>query len=122
MRGCGSMADMIFVFEVHIRAGHTAEQYADAWIRASEIIQRAPGARGTRLHRKIGDPNVLLAIASWESKASRDAMESSPAENVRAIIEEQAKFVDVRVIGEFEDPDWVVEAQAAHHAPDGATG
>lgn len=113
---------MIFVFEVHIRPGHTAEQYADAWVRASEIIQRAPGARGTRLHRKIGDPTTLLAIASWESKALRDAMEASPADNVKAIIEEQARFVDVRVIGEFEDPDWVVEGHPGDHRPDGVKG
>ena len=113
---------MIFVFEVRIKKGYTAEQYADSWVRASEIIQQAPGARGTRLHRKIGDPEVLLAIASWESKALRDAMEASPAEDVRAIIEEQAKFVDVRVIGEFEDPDWVVDARSDSHAPDGPTG
>ena len=35
---------MIYVFEVHIKPGHTAEQYADAWVRASKIIQQAPGA------------------------------------------------------------------------------
>ena len=56
---------MIFLFEVHLNPGYTAGQYADAWVQASEIIQRAPGAQGTRLHRKIGDPNVLLAIARW---------------------------------------------------------
>lgn len=100
---------MIFVFEVHVRPGHRAESYAEAWVRASRLIQRAPGARGTRLHRKIGEPGVLLAIASWESKAARDAMEAHPAAEVRRIIAEQAEFVDVRVIGEFEDPDWIVE-------------
>ncbi len=100
---------MIFVFEVHVRPGHTAEAYADAWVRASEIIQRAPGARGTRLHRKIGDDHKLLAIASWDSKAQRDAMEANPAAEVQRIIAEQAEFVDVRVIGEFEDPDWIVD-------------
>ena len=99
---------MIFVFEVHIHDGYTAEQYADGWLRASRIIQESEGARGTRLHRRIGDPRVLLAIASWESKALRDAMESNPAERVRRIIEEQARFVDVRVVGEFEDPEWSV--------------
>ena len=99
---------MIFVFEVHVRPGHTAEAYAEAWVRASEIIQRAPGARGTRLHRKIGDDHKLLAIASWDSKAQRDAMESNPSAEVKRIIAGQAEFVDVRVIGEFEDPDWVV--------------
>ena len=99
---------MIFVFEVHVKPGHTAEAYAEAWVRASEIIQRTPGARGTRLHRKIGDDATLLAIASWDSKAARDAMEASPSDEVRRIIAEQAEFVDIRVIGEFEDPDWVV--------------
>jgi len=100
---------MHFIFEVHINPGYTAEQYADAWIRASRIMQRAPGAGGTRLHRKLDDPNVLLAIATWDSKAQRDAMESNQSEHVRAIIAEQAQFVEVRVLGEFSDAQWVVE-------------
>jgi heme-degrading monooxygenase HmoA len=100
---------VIFVFEVHVQPGHTAEAYADAWVRASKLIQQAPGARGTRLHRRIGDDSTLLAIASWDSKAARDAMEATPSAEVEAIIREQAEFVDVRVIGEFEEPDWVVE-------------
>jgi heme-degrading monooxygenase HmoA len=99
---------MHFIFEVHIRPGYSPEQYADAWLRASRLIQSAPGAQGTRLHRKINDPNVLLAIATWESKTIRDAMEAQHNEKVRAIIEEQAEFVEVRVIGEFEAPEWVV--------------
>ena len=40
---------MIFVFEVHVHPGYTAEAYAEAWVRASEIIQQAAGARGTRV-------------------------------------------------------------------------
>lgn len=100
---------MIFVFEVHVHAGHTAEAYAAAWLRASEIIQQAPGARGTRLHRAIGEPGRLLAIARWESKAARDAMEASPSDRVREIIARQAEFVDIQVVGEFEDAAWVVE-------------
>lgn len=99
---------MHFIFEVQVKPGYRAEQYAEAWIRASEIIQRAAGARGTRLHRKIGDANVLLAIATWESKAQRDAMEGALDARARRIIAEQSEFVDVRVIGEFEDPEWTV--------------
>ena len=76
---------MKFIFEVRIHEGHTAEEYADAWVRASEIIQQAPGARGTELHRKIGDPDTLIAI-------------------IRSV----APFVDIRPLGEFEDPEWVV--------------
>ncbi|MDX1516683.1 MAG: antibiotic biosynthesis monooxygenase [Woeseiaceae bacterium] len=100
---------MIYVFEVSVADGYPPESYADAWVRASRLIQTAPGARGTRLHRKIGDDRKLLAIASWESKAHRDAMESAPSERVRQIIASQAEFVSIDVIGEFEDPEWVVE-------------
>ncbi|MBU3068690.1 antibiotic biosynthesis monooxygenase [Aestuariicella sp. G3-2] len=99
---------MKFLFEVHIKPGHTAEEYADAWLRASEIIQRAPGARGTELHRKLDDPNVLIAIASWESKEQRDAMESRHNEQVAEIIRSAAPFCEIRPIGEFDDPQWVV--------------
>lgn len=98
---------MKFLFEVRIRPGFTAEQYADAWVRASEIIQRAPGARGTRLHRKIGDANTLVAIAEWDSKAARDAASGMYPE-ADAIIREAAKFCDITILGEFEDPEWVV--------------
>jgi hypothetical protein len=100
------------VFEVHVRPGYTAEQYADAWVRTSDLIQQAPGARGTRLHRKIGDPRVLLAIATWATKVDRDAMEARADERVSEIIAEQAEFVEVRIIGEFEDAEWVVEPSA----------
>lgn len=99
---------MKYLFEVHIRPGHTAEAYADAWVRASEIIQRAPGARGTRLHRKIDDPNVLLAIASWDTKAQRDAMEGQHHPAVAEIIRSAAAGVEIRLIGEFEEPAWEV--------------
>jgi heme-degrading monooxygenase HmoA len=99
---------MLYIFEVHIGPGYTPEQYADAWVRASTLIQRAPGALGTRLHRKIGEPDVLLAIASWESKAARDAMEARPSEQVAAIIAQQTPFVEIRLIGEFDAPEWEV--------------
>jgi hypothetical protein len=99
---------VIFVFEVHVRAGHTAEAYAAAWVEASRIIQQAAGARGTRLHRALGRDGVLLAIASWASKAERDAAESARDPRVQAIIDAQARHVDIRVVGEFDDPEWVV--------------
>jgi heme-degrading monooxygenase HmoA len=98
---------MKFLFEVHIKPGHRAEQYAESWVRASEIIQRQPGARGTRLHRKIGDPNVLIAIAEWDSKAERDATQGRLPE-ADAIIRAAARYCDVRVIGEFDEAEWVV--------------
>ncbi len=102
---------MLFIFEVRMKPGHPAERYAEAWVRASEIIQRAPGARGTRLHRKIDQPGTLLAIASWDSKADRDAMEARQNPMVQEIIRGAAPFVDIHVIGEFEEPEWVVHSK-----------
>jgi len=101
-----------YIFEVHIKEGFTAEDYADAWVRASEIIQRAPGALGTELHRKIDDPKILIAIAHWESKTARDAMESEHNEEVAEIIRSAAPYCEIRPLGEFEDPEWVVEPRA----------
>ena len=103
---------MFYMFAVHITdPDYSAEQYADACIRTSEYIQRAPGARGTRLHRKIGDPNTLLAIASWDSKAARDAMEANPPEEIAAIIATQSPHVRIEFLGEFESPEWEVLPQ-----------
>ena len=99
---------MHFIFEIHMKPGYAPERYAQAWVRASEIIQQSPGARGTRLHRKIGSPDVLLAIATWESKTVRDEMEGKPDQRVLDIIAEQAEFVDIKVIGEYQAPEWEV--------------
>ena len=99
---------MKYIFEVRIQKGHSAEEYADAWVRASEIIQQAPGARGTELHRKMDDPNVLIAIAHWDSKAERDAMEAQHNPDVARIIRNAAQFCKVTPLGEFDDPEWVV--------------
>lgn len=99
---------MKFIFEVRMRPGYTVEEYADAWICASRIIQQTPGARGTCLHRKIGAPDVLLAIATWESKAHRDAKDDRRNETVRAILEKHVAHCDVEIIGEFDEPEWTV--------------
>lgn len=99
---------MKFIFEVRVKDGHTAEEYADAWVRASELIQQAPGARGTALHRKIGAPDTLIAIACWDSKAARDAMEAKHDSSVAEIIRSVAPFVEITPLGEFEEPEWVV--------------
>ena len=76
---------MHYIFEVTVKDGYSVEAYAEGWIAASHFIQKAPGARGTRLHRKIDDPTTVLAIATWDSKASRDAMEINPPEEIEAI-------------------------------------
>ncbi|MDX1755406.1 MAG: antibiotic biosynthesis monooxygenase family protein [Marinobacter sp.] len=99
---------MKYIFEVRVKEGYSAEDYAEAWVRASELIQQAPGARGTELHRKIGDPNTLIAIAHWDSKDDRDAMEAQHDPEIAEIIRSAAPFVEIRRVGEFEEPEWVV--------------
>ncbi|WP_404396495.1 antibiotic biosynthesis monooxygenase family protein [Idiomarina loihiensis] len=99
---------MKYIFQVRIKEGHTAEEYAEAWVKASKIIQQAPGARGTELHRKVGDDKTLIAIASWHSKEKRDAMEGQHNSEVANIIRSAAPFCEITPLGEFEDPEWVV--------------
>ena len=99
---------MHYLFEVTAKPGYSIEQYAEAWVRASELIQEAPGAQGTRLHRKIGEEHTALAIATWESKAARDGSSASLPSAVQEIIESQARFVEIRFIGEFAAPEWEV--------------
>jgi heme-degrading monooxygenase HmoA len=99
---------MHFIFEVHLKDGYRAEDYAATWVRASKLIQQSPGARGTRLHRKIEDPSVLLAIATWDSKEARDKMEAEHAQEIADILDSLSDFVDIRLVGEFEAPEWVV--------------
>ena len=100
---------MIYIFEVRVKPGYTAEQYARAWVEASRIIQRSPGALGTRLHRSLEDDSRLIAIASWDSKDARDASANLVDDEVLEIIRSQSPFVDIRVIGEFDDPEWAVD-------------
>ncbi len=99
---------MKFVFEVRMKKGYTVEEYAAAWVEASRIIQQAPGALGTYLHRKIGEPDTLLAIAHWQSKALRDAKDDRRSETVRKILEKHARTCEISVIGEYEEPEWQV--------------
>lgn len=99
---------MKFIFEVRLKPGFSAEEYAANWVKASKVIQQTPGALGTRLHRTIGKADTLLAIASWESKTARDAKDDRRDEMVRRILEEHAEKCEITIIGEFEEPEWEV--------------
>jgi len=101
---------MKFIFEITVNPGYDPARYAAAWVEASRIIQQAEGARGTYLHRDLNDPDRLLAIAHWESKAARDASDSKNDPRVKEIIATQAEHVNIRLIGEFDEPEWAVEA------------
>lgn len=56
------------------------DKFIENWRKQSEILQEYPGARGTRLTKVLDEPNTFLAIAEWESKAARDAMDKDTDE------------------------------------------
>jgi len=102
---------MKYIFEVRIKPNHTLEEYVAAWKRGSEVIQKMPGARGTKLYRKIGESNTLLAIAEWESKEKRDeAMVEleNKDEKTKKIIHKHREFGEFIKIGEYDDTKWTV--------------
>lgn len=106
---------MRFVFQIRIKQGKTLDEYVDAWEQGSAIIQRMEGARGTKLHRSVGDPRFLLAIAEWDSREARDlAMnrlgnDSDPM--TKDIVSRHLKFGDFSLVGEFEEAEWSVDPE-----------
>jgi len=100
---------MKYIFEVLIADHYSPERYAAAWVEASELIQKAAGARGTYLHRDLNNPRRLLAIAHWDSKADRDVSQDRQDSAVQAIVKSQAQHCKINLIGEFAEPEWQVE-------------
>ena len=86
---------MKYIFEVTIKPGFQPEDYADAWVRASSLIQQAPGALGTELageikaalpHKSvalISDMNSQIATAAEEQTKVTEEITS----NITAIKE-----------------------------------
>ena len=99
---------MKFIFEVRVKPGFTVEEYATNWVKASEIMQQTQGAKGTRLHRDMNDPNRLLAIASWDSREARNMKDDSKSEIVKRILAEHYEKCDITILGEFDEPEWEV--------------
>jgi len=103
---------MKYIFEIHIKPNYTIEEYVSAWKRGSDIIQQlSPGAEGTRLYRKRGEDNTLLAIATWESKEARDSAMNNLSridDQTRRIVDRHKDLADLTPIGAFDDTEWVV--------------
>ena len=101
---------MRFVFQIKVKQRHTIEEYVEAWEQGSAVIQRMPGARGTHLHRGIGDPTTLLAMAEWDSKEARDRAMASLRRDPAAseTIDRHLVYGEFSLVGEFDDPQWSV--------------
>lgn len=87
----------------------------DAWEQGSVIIQQMEGARGTKLHRSVCDPQLLLAIAEWDSKDARDLamkrLRNDPDPMTKVILSRHLKFGDFSLVGEFEEAEWSVDPE-----------
>ena len=46
--------------------------YIAQWQRGSDVIQTYPGALGTKLFSKVGEPGATYAMADWVSKEARE--------------------------------------------------
>lgn len=104
-----------FVFEIRVTPGQE-DAFIKNWREGSIPIQEYAGARGTRLHQKIGQPGTYVAIAEWESQEHRQqAMadirlgESDRAKRVHKWKENEA-FGDVTIIGELVEIDSALPA------------
>ncbi|MAZ41060.1 antibiotic biosynthesis monooxygenase [bacterium] len=97
---------MKYIFEITIKDGCSEEDYIQAWKNGSTIIQKQEGAQGTKLYKKNGEEGKFIAIASWESKESRDkAMENlkSIDAGVQKILSKHREYGDIEALGNFEE-------------------
>ncbi len=93
-----------------MKSGHTPhegqeEAYVDAWKQGSDVIQTYPGARGTKLFKKVGEPTVLIAMAEWESEQSRsEAFAAIKASRPDAdfVLSGDEAFAVISLIGGFD--------------------
>jgi len=102
---------MKYIFEIKIKSGHSLDEYVESWKAGSAVIQKYPGANGTRLYKKIGEPEKLLAIADWESKKLRDQAMKSLSESdseTQKIWKAHGEYGDITKIGEFDETGWEV--------------
>ena len=66
---------MHYLFEVTAKPGYTIEQYAEAWVKASELIQQAPGAQGQYAYV---DPNQVQGAVYVPAQQTQPAQTQQP--------------------------------------------
>ncbi|MHB1865279.1 MAG: antibiotic biosynthesis monooxygenase family protein [Candidatus Saccharimonadales bacterium] len=99
-----------FVFEIKVRPGED-ETFIEHWREGSKPIQEYPGAKGTRLHKKLGETSTYIAIAEWESKDARkaamDEIHEGVTERAKRVHEwgNNEDFGEVTIIGELDEID-----------------
>lgn len=70
-----------YIWKITITDPEKVAPFIQVWRDASKVLQEYDGAKGTHLHRVLGEDGEYLAIADWESKAARDAMKADTDAN-----------------------------------------
>ena len=70
-----------FVWKIKLNDPEEEQAFIDHWKEGSSILQEYPGALGTHLHRVRNEPGSFFAVAEWESKQARDAMQTDTEKN-----------------------------------------
>ncbi len=93
------------IFKHKLKEGEE-KNYSTQWQEGSSFIQKQEGALGSRLFRKIDEPEYLYAMADWESKEARNkAMDSIKNNylNFQEILHKHEMFLESHItLGEFE--------------------
>lgn len=99
-----------FVFEIKVKPGKD-QAFIENWREGSKPIQEYPGARGTRLYKKLETDHVYVAIAEWENIESRKAamqeINLGQSERAKRVHQwgDNEDFGEVTILGELDEID-----------------
>lgn len=106
-----------FLFEIKVDPDED-EAFIEHWREGSKPIQEYPGARGTRLHKKLGEEHTYIAIAEWESHEARKAamadIEAGTSERAKRVKAwgRNEDFGEVTILGNLDEIETVLPKEA----------
>lgn len=65
-----------YIWKIVLNDDVKEEDFISHWRVGSTILQEYEGALGTHMHKVRGEDRAYFAVAEWESKAARDAMDA----------------------------------------------
>jgi heme-degrading monooxygenase HmoA len=64
-----------YIWKIKLDNPDREDEFIQHWKDGSTILQQFPGALGTHMHKVRGEEHSFFAVAEWESKDARDAMQ-----------------------------------------------
>lgn len=81
-----------FIWKIQLNPKFTEQEFIDFWRETSAILQNYKGAAGTVMHKVEGEHRTYMAIASWRTKADRDAMQADTEKGESELAQHWQKF------------------------------